>query len=203
MFSIANKGAGFVLAACVAMLFWAVGNSIGAPAKEAQPSAAQKASSYLIGANDLLTIYVWKEKELTQDVVVTPDGKISFPLIGEVVAAGRTVDQLRDAIADKLQKFVTAPAVTVIVRETRSQIIYTIGKVTKPGPYPLTPQMTVLQAVAAAGGFTDWADTKNVMVVRKEGGKEIQLRFNYKEYSSGENLGQNILLKAGDTIVVP
>jgi polysaccharide export outer membrane protein len=203
MFGIVNKCAGYAVAVLVVMSLWVAGNSIGASVKEAQAAAVEQGSSYLIGANDLLNVYVWKEKELTQDVTVMPDGKITFPLIGEVVAAGQTVAQLRDAIADKLQKFVTAPEVTVIVKETRSRVVYTIGKVTKPGPYPLAPQMTVLQALSAAGGFTEWADTKNIVIVRREGGKETQLRFNYKEYTSGDNMGQNILLKPGDTIVVP
>jgi polysaccharide export outer membrane protein len=93
--------------------------------------------------------------------------------------------------------------VTVIVKEARSQIIYMIGKVTKPGTYPLIPQMTILQALSAAGGTTEWADTKNILIVRREGGKEDQFWFNYNEYTSGGNLEQNILLKPGDTIIVP
>jgi polysaccharide export outer membrane protein len=202
MFGIANKTAGFAVAALVVMFFWVAGNSIAASAKEAQ-ATVQQGSSYLIGANDLLNIYVWKEKDLTQDVMVTPDGNITFPLIGEVVAAGQTVSQLRGVIADKLQKFVADPEVTVIVKETRSRVVYTIGKLARPGPYPLAPQMTVLQALAAAGGLTEWADTKNIVIVRREGGREAQLKFNYKEYTSGDNLEQNILLKPGDTIVVP
>jgi polysaccharide export outer membrane protein len=203
MFGIANKWSSCAVAALVVMLLCGAGNSIAAPVKGSQVAAVEQGSPYVIGANDLLNIYVWKEKELTQDVTVMPDGKISFPLIGEVVAAGQTTAQLRDAIADKLQKFVTAPEVTVIVKETRSRVVYTIGKVARPGPYPLAPQMTVLQALAAAGGLTEWADKNNILIVRREGDKESQLRFNYKEYTSGENLEQNVLLKPGDTIVVP
>ena len=160
-------------------------------------------SSYQIGPNDVLTIFVWKETELTRDVTVMPDGKITYPLIGEITAQGQTASELKKAIADKLQNFVTAPEVTVIVRESRSQVIYTIGKVTRPGPYPLAPGMTVMQALSAAGGFAEWADPKNILIVRREGGKETQLRFNFKEYTSGEKLEQNILLKPGDTLVVP
>jgi polysaccharide biosynthesis/export protein len=159
--------------------------------------------SYLIGPNDLLSIYVWKEPELTRDVTVTPDGKISFPLIGEIVAQGRTVTDLKKAISDKLQNFVTAPEVTVIVQESRSRVIYTIGKVARPGPYPLAPDMTVIQALSAAGGFAEWADNKNILIIRREGGKETQLKFNYRDFTGGSDLGQNILLKPGDTIVVP
>ena len=160
-------------------------------------------SSYKIGPNDILNIFVWKEAELTRDVTVMPDGKITYPLIGEIIAQGQTASELKKIITERLQNFVTAPEVTVIVKESRSQVIYSIGKVTKPGPYPLAPGMTAMQALSAAGGFAEWADPKNILIVRKEGGKEIQLRFNYKEFTSGENLQQNILLAPGDTIVVP
>jgi polysaccharide export outer membrane protein len=188
-----------VMALTIALLFLVPGLCRA----QTPPKAAPEPPSYQIGPNDVLSIYVWKETELTRDVFVTPDGKISFPLIGEVVAEGRTVTELKQAIADKLQNFVTAPEVTVIVRESRSRTIYTIGKVTRPGPYPLAPDMTVIQALSAAGGFTEWADTKNILIIRREGGRETQLKFNYKEFTGGDNLGQNILLKPGDTIVVP
>jgi polysaccharide export outer membrane protein len=165
--------------------------------------AQSESSHYLIGANDVLSIYVWKEPDLTRDVTVMPDGRITFPLIGEVTAQGQTVNQLKATISEKLEKFVTAPEVTVIVSESRSRTVYTIGKVTRPGPYALAPKMTVLQALSTAGGFTEWADTKNILIVRREGNKEVQLQFNYKEFTDGKNLQQNILLKPNDTIVVP
>ena len=165
--------------------------------------AQQESSHYRIGANDILSIYVWKEPDLTRDITVMPDGRITFPLIGEIQAQGQTVNQLKKTISQNLEKYVTAPEVTVIVSESRSRIIYTIGKVTRPGPYPLAPDMTVLQALSAAGGFTEWADTKNILIVRREGDKEVQLQFNYKEFTDGRNLQQNILLKPNDTIVVP
>jgi polysaccharide export outer membrane protein len=160
-------------------------------------------SSYRIGPNDILNIFVWKEADLTRDVTVMPDGKITYPLIGEITAQGQTASELKKEIADKLQNFVTAPEVTVIVKESRSQVVYAIGKLTRPGPIALAPGMTVMQALSAAGGFTEWADPKNILIVRREGGKETQLRFNYKEFTSGEKLEQNILLKPGDTLVVP
>jgi len=170
---------------------------------EAFSQAPAQDSSYQIGPNDILNIFVWKETELTRDVTVMPDGKITYPLIGEITAQGMTASELKKVITDKLQSFVTAPEVTVIVKESRSQVVYTIGKLMKPGPYPLAPGMTVMQALSAAGGFAEWADPKNILIIRKEGGKETHLRFNYKEFTSGENLQQNILLKPGDTIVVP
>ena len=159
--------------------------------------------SYKIGPTDILQIYVWKEPELTRDIIVMPDGKITFPLIGEIQAQGRTVTDLKKTITAKLENYVTAPEVTVIVNESRSRRIYTQGKLNRPGPYPLEPDMTVLQAISTAGGFAEWADEKRILIIRREGGREVQIRFNYKEYISGENLEQNILLKPNDTIVVP
>jgi polysaccharide export outer membrane protein len=168
-----------------------------------EASAQVPESFYKIGPNDVLNIFVWKEAELTRDVTVMPDGMITYPLIGEIMAQGQTASELKKAITDKLQNFVTAPEVTVIVKESRSQVIYAIGKLARPGPYPLAPGMTVMQALSAAGGFAEWADTKNILIVRREAGKETQLRFNFKEFTSGEKLEQNILLKPGDTLVVP
>ena len=168
-----------------------------------EPASNLNTQPYIIGPNDILNIFVWREETLTQDITVMPDGRITFPLIGEIVAQGKTVAELRDVITEKLKEYVTAPNVTVIVRESRSRIIYTIGKIVRPGPYPLSPDMTVLQALSTAGGFAEWADEKGILIIRREGGKETQIRFNYKEFIAGKNAEQNILLKPGDTIVVP
>jgi polysaccharide export outer membrane protein len=162
-----------------------------------------QSSPYLIGPDDVLNIYVWKEPDLIQDVTVLPDGKITFPLIGEIQAQGRTVTELKDSITERLQSFVTAPEVTVIVRQINSRRIYTLGKLKNPGPYPLAAGMTVIQALSTAGGFAEWADEKNILVIRREGGEELQYKFDYSQYLSGKNLKQNIVLKPNDTIVVP
>jgi polysaccharide export outer membrane protein len=135
-------------------------------------------SLYQIGAADVLNIYVWKEPELTRDVSVLPDGKITFPLIGEVHAQGLTVTELKKIITDKLQHYVTAPEVTVVVVQTLSRRIYVIGMVNRPGPYPLEPGMSVIQALSAAGGFTQWADEKKIRVIRREG--DINVTTNSK-----------------------
>jgi polysaccharide export outer membrane protein len=164
---------------------------------------AQQPPAYRIGPADELNIYVWKEPDLSRDVTVLPDGKITFPLIGELQAQGKTVAELKKMITDKLKDYVTAPEVTVVVKDPLSQRIYVIGKVNQPGPLPLEPGMTVLQALSAAEGLDQWANEKKIRVIRREGGKEVHFRFNYKEYTSGKNLEQNILLKPGDTIVVP
>jgi len=169
-----------------------------------RPSMAQSESpAYLIGPNDILTIHVWKEQDLTRDVTVMADGRISFPLIGEVMAQGHTVKSLKEVISQKLKKFVGTPEVTVIVSESNSRHIYTIGKLNQPGTYPLAPGMTVLQAISTAGGFTEWADTKNILIIRRAGKKEVRLRFNHKQFIAGKNTEQNILLEPNDTIVVP
>jgi polysaccharide export outer membrane protein len=165
--------------------------------------AEQPLPSYRIGAGDVLSIHVWKEPDLTKEVIVLSDGKIAFPLIGEVVAQGQTVTSLRDIISERLKKYVTAPEVTVMVREDLSRKIYTIGKVNKAGVYPLQAHMTVIQALSAAGGFQEWADTKNILIIRREADKEVEIPFNYNDLVGGKNLRQNILLRPGDTIVVP
>jgi len=164
--------------------------------------AATNSPDYTIGPNDTLSIFVWREPDLTRDVTVMSDGKISFPLIGNIVAQGQTVAQLRDTITKKLKYFIDSPEVTVIVKESH-QLIYVIGNVNKQSPIQLQANMTVLQALSTAGGFSQWADQKNIVIIRREGGKEIQVPFNYKEFVSGKNVAQNIVLQPNDTIVVP
>ncbi|MBN1905431.1 MAG: polysaccharide biosynthesis/export family protein [Deltaproteobacteria bacterium] len=166
-----------------------------------QPKEAQ--AYYKIGVNDLLGIFVKDEAALTQDMVVMPDGRIIFPMIGEIMAEGHSAIELKDSITEKLTEFIKNPVVTVMVRQSNSRRIYTIGNVGRPGPYPLESKMTVLQALSVAGGFTEWADRKFVMVVRRLDNKETMYRFNYQDFIAGKDLSQNILLEPGDTIVVP
>ncbi len=159
--------------------------------------------NYVIGAQDVLDIDVWKETELTRSVPVRPDGKISLPLLNDVQAAGLTPTQLSEEITTELKKFITDPQVTVIVTEINSQRVYILGEMTRPGAYPLLPGMTVLQALSSAGGFTPFANMKKIYVLRNEGGKQEKFPFNYKDVVKGKNAEQNIVLKAGDQIVVP
>jgi polysaccharide export outer membrane protein len=168
-----------------------------------QSAAETEPPPYRIGPNDVLNIFVWKEAELTQDVTVLPDGRITFPLIGEVLAQGQTISDLRKTFIEKLEKFITAPEVTIVVKATNSQVIYTIGKVNSQGPRALLANMTILQAISASGGFNEWADTKNISIIRRENEKEVRYRFNYNEFIAGKHLEQNIVLKPNDTIVVP
>jgi polysaccharide export outer membrane protein len=180
-------------------------SSAGSSDAKSAAGAGKSATSdpnYVIGAQDVLDIEVWKEEQLTKTVPVRPDGKISLPLLNDVQASGLTPIQLSTQITDSLKKFVTDPQVTVIVREINSQRVYLIGEVGRAGAYPLLPGMTVLQALSSAGGFTQFANIKRIYVLRNENGKQEKLPFNYKE-ALGAKADQNIMLKAGDTIVVP
>jgi len=170
--------------------------------KDAAAPATQDAS-YVIGPQDVLSISVWKEAELTQSVPVRPDGKISMPLLNDVQAAGLTPTQLANEITAGLKKFVTDPQVTVIVTQINSQRIYVLGEVGRAGAYPLLPGMTILQGLSSAGGFTQFANTKKIYMLRTENGKQTKYPFNYKDVIAGKHAEENLALKAGDTIVVP
>jgi polysaccharide biosynthesis/export protein len=173
-----------------------------APTESAHKAATQD-PSYVIGSQDVLDISVWKEAELTRTVPVRPDGKISLPLLNDVQAAGLTPTQLADEITTSLKKFVTDPQVTVIVTQINSQRVYIMGEVTRAGAYPLLPDMTVLQALSSAGGFTQFANLKKIYMFRMENGKQVKYPFNYKDVISGKRPDENVVVKAGDTIVVP
>lgn len=177
------------------------------PTKPAAPVVAAKPATddpnYVIGAQDVLDISVWKEPEVSRIVPVRPDGKISLPLLNDVQAAGLTPSQLAAQLTESLKKFVASPQVTVIVTTINSQRIYIMGEVARAGAYPLLPGMTVLQALSSGGGFTPYANLKKIYLLRLENGKQVKYPFNYKEVIGGKNPEQNIPLKAGDTIVVP
>jgi polysaccharide export outer membrane protein len=165
--------------------------------------AATSDPNYVIGGQDVLDISVWKEAELTRTVPVRPDGKISLPLLNDVQAAGLTPTQLAEQITESLKKYVTDPQVTVIVSAINSQRIYILGEVTRAGAYPLLPDMTLLQGLSSAGGFTQFANLKKIYMFRTENGKQVKYPFNYKDVINGKATDENVVLKAGDTIVVP
>jgi polysaccharide biosynthesis/export protein len=159
---------------------------------------------YVIGPEDMLAINVWKEPEISRSVPVRPDGKISLPLVGDLSASGLTTDKLRDNIAAKLKEYISNPEVIVIVQEIKSRSFNIVGKVGKPGSYDMAKPMTVLDAIALAGGFQDFAKTGKVYVLRREAdGSRKMLPFNYKLVIKGRGLEQNVELQSGDTIVVP
>ncbi|HEY4708661.1 MAG TPA: polysaccharide biosynthesis/export family protein [Candidatus Acidoferrales bacterium] len=159
--------------------------------------------NYVIGPQDMLDISVWKEAELTRTIPVRPDGKISMPLLNDVRAAGLTPNQLAAQITTSLKRFVTDPQVTVIVTQINSQRVYILGEVTRTGAYPLLPGMTLLQALSSAGGFTQFANRKKIYMFRTENGKQTKYPFDYKAVVDGKRTDENLVLKAGDTIVVP
>lgn len=199
----------------IVLLFMAIGLSARAnqnqPAGEqsatANAAAAQSAQSdptYVIGAQDVLNISVWKNPELTQNAVpVRPDGKISMPLLNDIQAAGLTPNELKDRITQGLKSVMDNPIVTVIVTQMNSQRVYITGEVAKPGAYPLLPQMTILQALSSAGGFTQFANLKKIYMFRTVNGKQVDFPFDYRDVIHGKNMSENVVLQPGDTIVVP
>jgi polysaccharide biosynthesis/export protein len=170
--------------------------------KEPASPASVAGPDYVIGADDNLHISVWKEPELTNTLPVRPDGKISMPLLDDVQAAGLTPMQLATSLTEKLKKYLADPRVTVVVTQMNSQRVYVLGEVLHTGAMPLLPNMTVLQALATAG-FTQFANTKGIYILRTNNGKQQKLPFNYKQVVKGDDMAQNVSLKPGDTIVVP
>lgn len=165
--------------------------------------SANNADNFVIGAGDVLQISVWKETELSGSLPVRPDGCISMALLNDVQAAGLTPMELAKSITEKLKKYISDPQVSVVVREINSRKYYVLGEVRRPGVFPLSAGMTVLQGISLAGGFNEFANSSNISVVRQENGKTVKHPFNYRRVVKGENIEQNNLLMPGDTIVVP
>lgn len=186
-------------------LSWAQLAAGGAATRASGPAAGSRAAAtYVIGADDVLAINVWKENEISQEAPVRPDGKVSLPLIGDVQASGLTPAELQRSIRGRLAAYLVNPTVTVMVREARSHRFNVVGEVERPGSYVLGQALTVLDALALAGGFRDFAKTGGIYVLRLHAdGAHERLSFNYKQVISGRNLEQNILLRPGDTVVVP
>jgi polysaccharide export outer membrane protein len=180
----------------------------GANGEEAVAARVSKSTTisadYIIGPNDILAVNVWKEAELSRELPVRPDGKVTLPLVGDVKAEGMTAEQLRQELTQRLSSFVSSPEVTVIVQEAKSKRFNIVGEVQRPGVYPLTHRMTVLDAIAMAGGFRDFAKTKKIYVLRLAvDGSQSRLPFNYRQVINGKRFEQNVTLESGDTIVVP
>jgi polysaccharide biosynthesis/export protein len=177
----------------------------GAPAQPGAETAAAVVTppGYTIGPDDVLTIVFWREKDMSAEVTVRPDGRVSLPLINDVVAAGRTPEQLRLAVTEAAAKFIADPTVTIVVKAIHSRKVFITGQVSKPSEYALGGPTTVLQLIAMAGGVLEYADSENITVLSTADGKPTSFRFNYKEVMNRKNLQQNVLLKPGDTIIVP
>jgi polysaccharide export outer membrane protein len=192
----ALRGASSLLLGCLfALTALAVApQSVGA---QAPPS------EYLIGPEDVLDVSVWKEEELQREVLVRPDGRVSFPLVGDVQAAGRTPTQVRDEIASKLRRYIPEPVVSVIVATVGGNKIYVIGQVQTPGAYVIGRYVDVVQALTVAGGMTEFAKENDVRIIRRQGGKFRVFDFRFGDLKKGKNLKDNIMLEGGDTVVVP
>jgi polysaccharide export outer membrane protein len=194
---------------CLAFIFALNSQQICSGA-EKSPATGKKWSgwvsvdAYKIGSGDILEIVTWKEPDFSrEEVLVRLDGKISFPLLGDVQAAGRTPMEIRKDIEAGLKDYVASPIVTITVKNPLSQKFYVLGEVQKTGEYPLIKGLTVLQAFALAGGFTDWASKKEIILLRYENGKEKVYNINYKKIVNDKDFSQNISIKTDDTIIVP
>jgi polysaccharide export outer membrane protein len=167
-------------------------------------SIAQSIGSYQIGSGDVLEIVTWKEPDLSREqIIVRTDGFISFPLLNDVMAAGQTPTELKNVIEKGLAEFVTAPVVTVTIKDSGSKKFYILGEIARTGEYTIYKNLNILQAFALAGGFTQWASKKEIILMRREGGKDRIYRVNYKDIEKGNDLAQNIMIEADDTIIVP
>lgn len=176
-----------------------IGVFLVSPAQAATPAD----DAYMIEAGDVLEISVWREEGLEKDVIVRPDGGLSFPLVGNVQASGKSVEQLQVEVADKLKRFIPDPSVSVAVKQLSGNTIFVIGKVNKPGQFPVIRRIDVVQALSMAGGMSTYAAANKIQILRREGGKQTAIPFAYGDIEKGEDLQQNIVLQAGDVVVVP
>ena len=178
-----------------------------APAPQSAPSPAASPvtvpADYVVGPEDVLGIVFWRERDMSADVVVRPDGRISLPLLNDVDVDGLTPDQVRERITELSKKFIEDPNVTIVVKQINSRKVYITGNVERPGTFPLLRSTTVLQLIALAGGLKEFANAGEIVLVRNEGGKQVSFTFNYDQLKNRKNLSQNIALKPGDTIIVP
>jgi len=167
------------------------------------PPSVQTPKNYVIGLGDVLEVFVWRNEQLSREIVVRPDGKISLPLIQDIQAEGLTVLQLKDEITRRFEEHINNPRVTIIVRQIISYKVNILGRVMRPGVYPITGSTTLLEVISMAGGFSEWANKKKITVITHQAAEEKKITVNYKKIASGEDPSQNIILKRGDTIIVP
>lgn len=158
---------------------------------------------YRLLPGDQLNISVWKEADLQKDVVIAPDGRFSFPMVGDVVAVGRTITEVRTELVEDLEQFIPEAELTVTLMDPRGNKIYVIGQVNKPGEYVVNPMVDVVQALSVAGGMTPFASVDDVRILRREEGRQVMLKFRFGDIAKGRELEQNVMLKPGDVVVVP
>jgi polysaccharide export outer membrane protein len=166
-------------------------------------SAQDAGTDYQVKPGDLLIVTVWKEPDLTMEVLVRPDGKFSFPLAGDLQATGQSVAQIREALVKKIEGYIPDVVATVMLKEIAGNKAYVVGKVNRPGPLIMTDETNVMQALSFAGGTAQFAGLKNIVILRGQGASQTAIPFNYNEVEDGENLAQNIVLQPGDVVVVP
>ena len=181
-------------------------HAAGAPATTSAPATKTGVAlpaDYVIGPDDVLSVVFWRDKDLSAEVVVRPDGKISLPLLNDVQAAGMTPEQLRQNVTEDAKRYIEDPTASVVVRQINSRKAFITGEVEKPGSYALTAPTTVLQLISMAGGLKEYANGKKIVVMRVENGRPMGYPFNYKDVINRKNMKQNIELKPGDTVIVP
>lgn len=194
---------GLLTISCLALTGTSCAYFQGSDGVGSQSGSLEPPAEYFIGPEDVLEVSVWKEEGLEREVLVRPDGKVSFPLAGDVQAAGRTPEQVQRDIASRLQKYIPDPVVTVTVKTIGGNTIYVIGLVKNPGSYVIGRYVDVIQALTLAGGLTPFASENAIKVIRRDGPKELVFPFEYAKVKEGSNLDQNIFLKGGDVVVVP
>jgi polysaccharide export outer membrane protein len=177
--------------------------STAATATPAAAATADASGAYLVQPGDVLTVTVWKETDLTGDVLVRPDSGLSFPLVGDLDARGKTVEQLREEITARLTRYIPSPVVTVAAKTVAGNHIYVVGRVQKPGEYPMARDVDVMQALSLAGGATPFAAVNDIIILRRLSAGQIVLHFQYNDVARGQDLRQNVVLQPGDTVVVP
>jgi polysaccharide export outer membrane protein len=185
------------------LLFALVGSSVAEEPKVGVKPAGVTLPGYRLQPGDLITVSVWKETDLQTEVLVRPDGGFSFPLAGEVDAVGKTVEDIRLILVDRLKRYIPNPVVTVAVKTIGGNRIYVVGKVIHAGDFPLSSPIDVMQAIALAGGTTSFAAINDIVILRRQNGAQQALHFHYSDVARGRELSQNVLLQSGDTVVVP
>jgi polysaccharide biosynthesis/export protein len=173
------------------------------PSDQAKDKAPDQALQYRLQPGDLLTISVWKEKDLETEALVRPDGGLSFPLVGDVDASGHSVEDIRTILVQRLKPYIPDPVVTVMLKTLGGNRVYVIGKVARPGEFPFSRPVDVMQALSLAGGTTPFAALNDIVILRRQNGDERVLRFRYGDVVRGQRLEQNVVLESGDTVVVP
>jgi polysaccharide export outer membrane protein len=201
IFSLGMIGVWLILVS-VPIVYAQEGKDVTLP-KQSQIEGIANSDQYVIGPEDVLYIHVWREDALSRTIPVRTDGKISMPLIQEIQAVGLTPLKLKEVLTERLKEFIDTPNVSVTVMEANSFKVYVSGQVRTPGVYRLRGETTVLQIIPMAGGFTDWANQKKILVIRKESGKEKRITVNYKKIIEGDESSSDVILRPGDTIIVP